>query len=158
ETFLRLVSAHTGPAAHLWRKLRNHPDGGNRAADDVIFALQAAALARGHQKLVEHFHELRKKYTIDSLRDLAGLDPAEWQAKLADLGVGGAERDAFAGWLSATLEAGFPTAALVQRLAREPGADKQPAVKWLADHPDFDLGTDRPRDAAPASLVAELER
>jgi len=46
----------------------------------------------------------------------------------------------------------------VQRLAREPGADKQPAVKWLADHPDFDLGSGHPREAAPASVVAELER
>src|SRR5262249_30171403 len=69
-----------------------------------------------------------------------------------------ARREVFARWLSRTLEAGFPTAALAQRLARDPKQARRPAARWLTDHPDFDLGADRaPERGADAATLEDLE-
>src|SRR5262249_33893408 len=139
EAFVRLVAAHTGPVENLWRKLEIHPDGGKTAVDDLQFLLQAAALGRGSVPFVQMLAGLRARRQIASLRDLAGLEPAAWRQRLDDAGIGDeAQRDAFARWLSQTLEAGFPTPALAQRLLADPKQAKRPAAKFLGEHADFD--------------------
>src|SRR5262249_46259184 len=61
-------------------------------------------------------------------------------------------------WLSQTLEAGFPTPALAQRLLADPKQAKRPAAKFLGEHADFDLATDRVREhAADGDTVQDLE-
>jgi hypothetical protein len=159
EAFVRLVAAHSGPAEHLWRKLEIHPDGGAGPVADLQFLLQAAALGRGNVAFVEMLAGLRARRHIASLRDLAGLEPAAWRQRLDDAGILDEDRrDAFARWLSATLEAGFPTPALAQRLLGDAKQAKRPAARFLHEHPDFDLATARVREhTSDADTVADLE-
>jgi hypothetical protein len=152
--FLRRGLAHSGSPEQLWQELRGDPQLGD-VADDLQFSVQVGLLTQGHLPLVEVLQEQHRQGALGSIRDLAGLNQADWLGLIeanrtgVPPGIPGEDQSgkagAYAAALSRLLEDAFPTAALAQRLHRHPDSSlySQELLSFLDDNPDFDLATDR---------------
>lgn len=142
NSFIQLYFAHNGQSASFWQDLQKHADL-QPHVQQLQFALQLDVLTSGHVPLIE---ALANRPGVKSTHDLAELDDSVWHDLIAKSGVPPqipgstphAKAKFYAGSITATLHAAFPTIA-VRRIAAASRHVDPLAVKFIENSPDFDI-------------------
>jgi hypothetical protein len=146
DSFVKLYFAHTGDPESFWAEIARHADL-KPHIEKLQFALQLDYLTAGHPPLIE---ALAKRPGVRSMIDLARLDDTQWHELIARSGtpahIAGASRKAraerYADGIIATLQAAFPTLAVVQ-IARASHHVDELAIKFIDNAPDLDIRATR---------------
>ena len=146
DEFIKLYFSHAGHPQSFWQDLGNHADL-KPHVERLQLALQVDLLTSGHVPLIA---ALMKRPGMKSMRDLAHLDDAAWHALIAQSGVPhqipGSSPEAraqfYAGSITATLDAAFPTVTAWRIAVGSHHVDPL-AARFLENSLDFDIRTTR---------------
>ncbi len=167
QTFVVDYMARTGTVAEFWQSFASsHPV---EDVEHLKFTLYAGALANDHLPLVAKLEARRTAGTLTSPRDLAAFTLADWQAMVSGDGVeegAGAPAEypgetveemesLYATALARSAEEAFPTAAIVQRLAKTGRWGL--ASSYVAEHPGLDFRTTNARQYLADNPAAGLD-
>lgn len=142
--FLSLGAQHDGAYKDFWQSLRQDPDFGAEPVRELQLTLQLGLLTGNHPPLIR---ELRKRESLNSLRDLAALEPSDWLTLVASAGVpdgvqgeSGEEKSKnYVDGMMQLTESAFPTATIAAKLTRENLPESSDVISFFSNRPDFDF-------------------
>ncbi|OLE54053.1 MAG: hypothetical protein AUG51_10120 [Acidobacteria bacterium 13_1_20CM_3_53_8] len=145
--FIQLSLENEGAIEDFWESLRRSADFGEDRVRELQLTFQLGSLTQNHAPLVRELQLERPLNSIQSLRDLAGMEETDWLGLIKRAGVpdqiAGASIEEksrnYAQGIAELMAAAFPTATFAAKLQREKRAEDRDVLRFFSNQPEFDF-------------------
>ena len=147
---LGTFAAQDGSAEDFWQMVRQDQSLSEAQVKETQLTLQLGVLTRNHAPLIREIQAL--KPSLNSLRDLASMQEADWLALIDRAGVptdtvtfsaqavsSADQNRAYAQSITQLITAAFPSAVMTADMTRANYPDYQDAIQFFANCPDFEF-------------------